>query len=1169
MAVTTTRPVPGFILKTIPTVVGNGNIRLLFSERFGKVLASLIGTKGPVFIKPENMPKELRQIKSSSHFENFFRDVFGQTQLLSNGEHYLSIHHRIRAGGGQTVVDLAEDPNLVDKTMAIVRPGLNDLLNVKIKEKVVLLVGRTGAGKSLLGNLLAGVDLQGVGVNLDFRLEPVDPKKAFFKISHSIESCTGIPNVYSPPMRDFSYIDFPGFDDTHFPEQDIANLFFRKEVLKNVKEMKLVLVVDWTDIDRKGTYLPNTFNDLLQFLGYENIQDERLATLAESIILVVTHTPPLENKAIREKVGKALKEYVASPYGLKDNAKAILGEILEVEFADKTGRWATFSSPSQAGTVPKVDGDRKEIAALLHDQKSKYISISDTTIQAKVNVKYEGMVQNGLRSLITDLKRGFAGKVLSEVSAYLQRFYTRVAGKSALREFQKKYHEIIASKAPRTLFELLKELQFSSDMFAYGLLEEAKRQDESIKFLVDLLPNKIASQMPYKRDWVEELGLRKTLLEWDKTVTETTADSLLSVSSTADSKVKLSLQGYFPRLSQITNVIGNYQAVSEVEIHALHTVLIDADLGGDKMRGVDVTIIAPKWEVPNKQTINLTGKNSGHSYNSRAQDGQSPGEAGTDGLPGQPGENGGHFFGFGLAFSGIENLTVVSKGGKGGRGQDGGAGHPGNDGEDGVVRADFSMSVDEAHNGAQGKRDLWERFQHPPDKTGDIGYDQELLNRGKAGGKGGNGGRAGIGGNGGQPGSVEFISLDKTTLTIPTKRENGPEGEAGAVGNKGIGGRKGRDWGGVWHTERRGFSLRSYDYPDSSWNGFNGPRFRPENRDESTRVNGTEPTDKNSNGRAGQQPLSPFNAMEHLYRYREFAIQASNPLTLQSIEIFRKLYDQHATIVGKESVDNFIAECDRMEDFFTSAKDKTICLPFYHWMGDRIRAYQVPNGNPALAALLQCLYTYTLSKICQLNAAADSRLIVDIKGFLAGVEKNVNALRQQDQIVKINFYEAEYTGYLKGKIGEADHLIDKLRDDIKAADKEIDAQIKVLLKEIQDLKAKNSANQSDLKAKRDKLRAELEKRKILGFVSIAVQAIGCCFPPAGPIVAGIVGVGLTALGNNSRAALAGLGGAISVYGEGISAVIQDSKATLSPFHTMALTRLRDVTVTDCSSRCYR
>ena len=92
-----------------------------------------------------------------------------------------------------------------------------------------------------------------------------------------------------------------------------------------------------------------------------------------------------------------------------------------------------------------------------------------------------------------------------------------------------------------------------------------------------------------------------------------------------------------------------------------------------------------------------------------------------------------------------------------------------------------------------------------------------------------------------------------------------------------------------------------------------------------------------------------------------------------------------------------------------------------------------------------------------------------------------------------------------------------MRDDIKEADRELEKQIGALVKEIEKIKKDSQAKKSDLLAKEKELKDLISKKKLIGAITIAVQCIGCCFPPAGPIVAGVAAIGLTVYNNSQTA----------------------------------------------------
>lgn len=1135
-------------VKVLPSVRAGEYVQFSFYREDGKpnIAAYLLTAHGQkIPINPENLPREFRAIKDERQFHCFLHDAYPMPVPRDNGEIALHINQRGRGGGeGDSIIDPSDETDLAPKTLALVHQGLEELQKRQIRENTILFVGRTGAGKSTLCNVLSDVTIKGVQIGLDFKYDVVNP---IFPISHSnIESCTTCPNTHTPENKDYTYIDFPGFDDTHGAPQDITNAFFRKRVLQNVKKLKIVLLVGYHDISKKGLNLVETFDDFVQFSGITFPQDvkkckEVITNLVASLVLVISHAPSLDNSKVREANEKLLEEYLNSKSPLSPIGKKILTEILA------KGKWTVFSAPNQAGIVSKAQPEKMQILGMI--KGSAYLNKGDTDVQVKVSPKYSGKILTSLQYTITSLKKQFADRIVDEVTGFLQKFFTTVAEESALVKFQQRYQKVVSSTDPCTLSELLENLSFTVGMFNDRLVAEAKEQDETIRFLRELLPPKQAEQVPHQRDWIKEFDLLGRLQAWNDVLLRMVSPANLTVSSG-----RLLLQGYFPKTSQITQVIGNHQNIKEIEIHGLHTVTLDEDLTGPQFRGVNVTIISPKWTIVRNRQITLTGNDCAASYASRNTDGGSDGASGTDGNPGLPGGNAGHFFGVCVAISDSNQLKVFANGGKGGAGQNGGNGHIGANGADGVIKNDFCEKASDALNEGIAKSRGWDFVEWPPFHHHDNKYDMALRNNGKAGQPGGHAGKGGAGGKGGREGSTLFVSVLDSTIQIQTERVAGAKGTDGLSGTPGEGGTSGKDWGGCWSLGHRS---------GSEWSGHHKPNPRTSGGGVRAARGSEFSTDKNSSGIADPVALEAFDQFDHLFRYREFVIKESNPLVMQAVEIFRRAYDTNSAISQKASVASFVAECQKMEEFFTRMDDKTKCLPMYMWMIERIQLFEatLTTPNPTEIADLQCLYTLTLSKILQLRAAQESRLIIDIKGFLRSIDQNIDQLVALDHAVMVNVYETEYVGELNSKIAEADAYIKKLSDDIRAADRDLEAQMNTLLEEIKGLQASNAEKKGDILIKRQRLKELMDRRRTLGIITTAVQCIGCCFPPIGPVVAGVVSVGLTIASNWETAPTIGAQ-ALATYTEGIADVLGDKtgKVKFSDVNHAALSRVRTLTL---------
>jgi hypothetical protein len=1135
------------IVRRLPTTKQNEWVQLSYTQVAGKckILAKHINVQGQETpIHSYNLPKEFRLITNPLQFKAFFKEAYVKAPRLSDGNYGLAVYQRIK--GGAPVIDISDEADLPAKTMALVRKGLEELAQKEVKKNAVLMVGRTGAGKSILANLLCEVTIVGVMFKMEPRLEAIDP---IFPFNHSnTESCTTCPIVHGPKNSDFTYIDYPGFDDSHGAHQDITNAFFRKEVLKNVNNLKIVLVVGYTDLSKRGRNLIETFNELIQFLGIDdNIYEEKVNRIADSISLVVSQVPPLENNAVKVTVSELLENYLADDINLSKTGKMLLERILIEE------RWRVFSTPTEIGTCPKTQSEKSGIWHLIHKQ-SKYLPRTETDIQVKVSQKYSGTVQTSLQYLVRNLKKKFAERIFEEINTSLQKFITGVASKKGIIKFQKRFQQAVNSTETHTLYELLKDLSFLPNMFQGQIVDEAKDVDESIKFLRDLLPAKEASTIPHRRDWIQEFELRPRLLELNNMLVQITTTSKDNLDTSQPGK--LLLQGYFLNTSQITSVLSKHKNIREIEIHAFHTVTIDENLEGKELRGVNVTIIAPKWEIVNHRKIVLTGLDCPDSYARPANDGASEGEAGHNGAPGGPGENGGHFFGIGIDFSGIDHLTIVSNGGTGGTGQQGGNGRVGQDGAHGRVKYDFVKTVDGAKDHGTVIAMGWDYVEFPPFHHGNGTYDMGLRNNGQAGLPGGNAGLGGHGGHGGHPGNIRFVSLLNPQEKVDQEARTGTTGTHGQAGAAGEGGKKGMDWGGTWHLIEGNLIRGSY----CDWNGHDVAKPRHSGGGERAASGSVDNNNKNSSGIQQPAAVIDMNVVQQLFNYRTFAIKQGNPLIMQRVEIFRRTIDTHPEIQNKSTIPHFLEECEAMERFYLALdlKDKSSSLPLYLWMAERILMFDTTGASPADIVLLNALYTQTLSKILQIKALLSSRLIIDVKGFLDLVLDNINTLENLDHAVQVGALEQEYVAEINGKITEADHYLQYLSNDIRAADKEIDVQIKELMQEIDNLQKNQANKKSEIEAKRKELKEQIERKKWLGGLAIVAQCIGCFFPPAGPIVAGAVSAGLSVASNpNAGSGIASQ--LLTSYTTGISQVLQN-QTTLGNVHLTALERVRTLTL---------
>lgn len=498
-------------------------------------------------------------------------------------------------------------------------------------EGTVVILGPTGAGKTVLAHILAGQPLNVIRVPLrGLRLNTNNPLPGF-EIGHGCQAGTSFPAIWYDQNHNLFFADCPSFGDPGGAEQDILNAFSIHHLLKNQENVKIVVAIKEEEMTGTLNHLIKLLNDITGI--FQNAQE--LQNNLSFVVTALTDIQPQEICELLTEISRTTPQLGVQPKNLLD---------------------FLAQNPHRVSSIPKAqlegpfDFNAQLVQGIVHN--SRYVS--NPQVKMAVGSDAELLVTNTAGELNNYLTAYMKTEGPRKIINYCIQKIDRYAG--AVGDLRREF---------ATLIENLRSLPTqSAEAFRQGLkaacnnsisLKDMKQVIKAIGFLQTIKEGIDSNVRVWKNALLDTITQKLGILTAEPSVAFTNGALSLKSALISTSDVNAVL-----RLPQNQNI-------SNIHIYSLNTLFIDEDILAPS---TSVSFISPCMKIiSGPKIINLSGTTENPDTPGRPSKNsiEAGGQASDNEISGEPGKNGGNFYSkvFDVG-QGLTELIIKANGGSGG-----------------------------------------------------------------------------------------------------------------------------------------------------------------------------------------------------------------------------------------------------------------------------------------------------------------------------------------------------------------------------------------------------------------------------------------------------------------------------------------------------------------------